>query len=341
VRPAVGVGAARDRERVMMRGSIVSVTADDLVRRAAAAANQLRMVQISFADEPADKRQGYMCDAVEQAAAKVLPEQRAEFLKALAEHFPLLESSFPAQAETPAPAEPGTDESPEELVERFLELAQFMEEEEREALVARLQKEGLAPPSRPGAARLESSAEGLSLPEPAEKALQYLMRRLGVEKLNLTRVLKLMVLLVDQAGGSDTLVWNTWRVVAPDSSIRRPCDLRKEMARYVSGDRDISGVEMKKDFEILRKLMAALIAAVGQVGNQFARSHLARFSPEAIETHVEMEGGGLLSSREVKYWGRFVELSRELNSNHVEHAVKQSIANYTESLMKKSASASK
>ncbi len=326
---------------LFVRGSIVSVTTDDLARQAAAVANQLRMVQISFADEPAEKRREYMREAVEQAAAKVLPDQRPEFLDVLAGHFPLLESSFPTEEEPPAPSGPEVEESPEELVERFLELAQFMEGEEREALVARLQKEGLAPSAPSSAARLESSADGLSLPEPAEKALQYLMRRLGVEKLNLTRVLKLMVLLVDQAGGSDTLMWNTWRVVAPDSGIRRPCDLRKEMARYVSGDRDVSGMEMKKDFETLRKLMAALIAAVGQVGNQFARGHLARFSPEAIETHVEMEGGGLLSSREVKYWGRFVELSRELNSNHIEHAIKQSIASYTESLMKKSASASK
>jgi len=299
------------------------------------------MIQISFADEPSDKRRNYMREAVERAAGKVLPEQRPAFLEALSEHFPLLESSLPAPAAEPGPVVPEVEESPGELVERFLELAQLMEGEEREALVARLQEEGLAPAGRPEGTRLESSTEGLSLPEPAEKALQYLMRRLGTDKLDITRTLKLMVLLVDQAGGSDTLIWNTWRLVSPDSGFRRPCDLRKEMARYVGGDRDVSGVEMKQHFETLRRLMAALIAAVGQVGNQFARSHLARFSPEAIETHVEMEGGGLLSSREVKYWGRFVELSRELDASHIEHAVRQAIANYTESLMKKSASASR
>lgn len=315
----------------------MNATTTDLAQSAAAAANQLRMVQISFADEPAEKRRNYMLEAVEQAASKVLPEQRPAFLEALAGHFPLLESSLPAAAETESP-EPRAEESPEELIERFLELVQLMEGEQREAVMAKLQKEGLVPSAESGGARLDSSTEGLSLPEPAEKALQYLMRRLGVDKLDLTRTLKLMVLLVDQAGGSDTLTWNTWRVVAPESAYRRPCDLRKEMAKYVSGEREVTGVEMKKNFEALRRLMAALIAGVGQVGNQFARSHLARFSPEAIETHVEMEGGGLLSTREVKYWARFVELSRELDPNHIEHAIKQAMASYTESLMKKSAS---
>jgi hypothetical protein len=319
----------------------VNTIAYDSSRRMIKAANDLRMVQISFADEPEEKRREYLAEALDRALEEVLPDERKAFLAALKDQFPNWSAEPPAAApavaiavvpeDTPAPAE-----SREAVMERVIEQIQLLDDEDREVLVARLQQAGVLPKASvagPGA-----SATGAALPKHVEEAAQHLMHKLALTKLDLGRAIKLMVRLVDQTGGLDQLMWNAWRVIAPRSAYRRPADLHKEMIRYMSGDREISGQQLVGYLERYMKLTASLIAGVGQLGAQFARSHLLKFSPQEIEAKVASAGGGLLVSKEYKCWERYVELSHELDQNTIEHAIRETIAQKTEALLEKSSS---
>jgi hypothetical protein len=309
-------------------------TTEDFSQQAAGAANDLRMVQISFADETPERRREFLSEAIDRALASVLPDERQDFLAALKGQFPCWDEAPPAAPEAASPAPEVVEESSEALADRFIERIQLLDQEEREKLIDRLLQAGIV--TKAAAPGADAPASGAGLPRHVEEAAQYLMHKLGLTKLDLGRTLKLMVRLVEQTGTTDQLMWNTWRVIAPRSAYRRPSELRKEMIRYMSGDREISGQQLMGFLEKFLKLTASLIGGVGQLGAQFARSHLLKFAPQEIEAKVGAAGGGLLVSKEYKCWERYVELSRELDQNSIEHAIREAIAQKTEALLEKS-----
>src|ERR1035437_6558372 len=70
------------------RGHPVPEPITDLSRLVAATVNRLRLIQVDFADQPADTRENYLADEVDHALAKLLPDQRAPFVTELKERFP-------------------------------------------------------------------------------------------------------------------------------------------------------------------------------------------------------------------------------------------------------------
>src|SRR4051812_12239156 len=82
---------AADRElgfEPHQRGFTLPEQVIDVSRLVAATVNRLRLIQVDFADQPADVRENYLTDEVEHAIAKLLPEQRGSFLQELKERFP-------------------------------------------------------------------------------------------------------------------------------------------------------------------------------------------------------------------------------------------------------------
>jgi len=154
------------------------------------------------------------------------------------------------------------------------------------------------------------------------------------DRIDAARALELISLLVEFTCSLDQLVWPTWRRMSPRSSIAGAGGLRAAIVRFLRGDQDIARGQMAQDLATLRKLTAAMVSAVSQAGRQFASRHLARFSPTEISALVSMERGGLLVSREVKCWRKYVELAEALNEAVVEKEILEAVANYTESLMK-------
>src|SRR3978361_1952716 len=59
-------------------------------------AHQLRLLQGDLAGEPTDVRTQSLADIVRDAMGQLVPEQRADFLRALEEKFP----TFPGEAAT-------------------------------------------------------------------------------------------------------------------------------------------------------------------------------------------------------------------------------------------------
>ena len=305
------------------------------------AARKLKMVQISFSEESAEKRRKYLAETLGQIMESVLPDQRMAFLEALEKRFPTLATTatprpLPApKPPEPAPSAPPPPETPEKLVDRLLAMSALMDEEERERLRQRL-AEGrmLASPSRTSADSSRGMGDG-TLPRRMQEAMQHAMRELEISKLDPSRMIKLMLMLVAYVGQTDPMIWNTWRTIAPQTDLRRPCNMQKEMGRYLSGDKEISGVELKANMDIMQKLLASLIAATGQLGSLLARQYLARFQPLEIQAQANREGSNLLVSLESRCWNRYMKMARDLEEDMVEHAVKEVMAQYAESMMKR------
>jgi hypothetical protein len=310
----------------------------ELSRGVASAAHQIRKVQISFADESPEKRREFIEEVVNRSIEAVVPDLRAAFLRALQDEFPVWDKEgAPAPAAIP-PEEAAAQTPPHVLADLLVEAAEFMDDEGRRKLSERLARGGLAPTPGAPPPPTPAAASDLMLPKRTEEAAQFLMGKLRIEHVDLTRALKLLWLVMEYMGSTDQVVWNTWKAVAPRSALRRSSDLRQDMSRYLAGERGVSGSQLKGHVEKLRRLTASMIAAMGQVGPLLTRDCLGKFAPEEIEAQVAREGGGLLASREAKCWSKFTELARDLREENVEHMIKDIIERCTESLMAKSGS---
>src|SRR5690606_10061668 len=136
-------------------------------------------------------------------------------------------------------------------------------ESERQGVIAALSRVGLAPASGGGA--------GVS-----EAALDEVGARLqlsGQQRADAERAVELAALMGEVLGSLDQVVWNTWRMLSPKATIRRPAPLPRTMGRYAAGDPEIGKAQVKQELEQLRKLTAALISAVSQAGRAFAQRH--------------------------------------------------------------------
>ena len=307
--------------------------AGNTAQRVISTAQKLRMAQISFAEEDAEQRGEYLEELIGHDLESVFPEERKGYLQALQRHFPCLDCTLEPGA-APASEEPALSEATLDMVvDRLMQLVEGLEDDERGDVLKILEEAGLSL----AAGEEASQAEGdVSLPKRVDEAVQYLLRQLGMDKLDLARTVKLVTLLVQFTGSADDVVWKTWRTVAPRSSTRRPFDLQKEMHRYITGDRSVSGINLMHQIDGLKKMMASMIAGVGQAGATFSRAYMSKYSPQSIEAQIEKKGGGLLSSQEYKCWNRYVEVAAGLTEDAIEHEIKEAIAKYTEYLLKQS-----
>ncbi|MFH0879123.1 MAG: hypothetical protein V2A34_05380 [Lentisphaerota bacterium] len=291
---------------------------NDISRRVVSTANRLRLTQSSLADEKAETRQAYLNDLIEKELVGLAGEERAQFLRELDEQFP----GFPAthrpekvQAvpETPRPL------TANELVAQFLSHGADVQQ----AMLAQM-----------GVAQSRSATEKSSLPADLEPAAQGLMKKLGIKELDLARVCELSGMLTSFMGAIEQMSWNTWQTVAPSSSLKRSADLAGEIRKFLGGDAQVSPELLKQELDKLRKLLAALSASLGHLTHHLAHEHFARIAPEEIQNLVGVEGGGLLTSREVKCWRKYLELAETFNEARLETEIKASIAKYVESLVK-------
>lgn len=303
-------------------------------------ARKLKMVQLSFADESGEARRKYLTEALGGLMESILPDQRGDFLQSLEAQFPVWVDNAGQAQPAPAPAPvrpPPPPETPESLADRLVAMAAMMDDDEREALAQRLAQGRLVTSSsRDKPPERARGTDDTVMAKRTQDAMQYLMRQLAIERIDFTRTAKLVLMFTSYMSQMDEIVWSTWRTVAPQTELRRPGNLQKEICRYLSGDKDISGVELKEHVETMQKLMASLVAAVGQLGSSLARQHLAKFAPMEIQIQANREGNSLLVSQESRCWNRYQKLARDLEEDIIEHTVKGIIAQYAEAMMKRS-----
>lgn len=299
----------------------------NLDNRVLETANRLRLIQVDFADESNQTRIEYLCEEIERALKTVLPEERSEFLQKLLERFPVGNiTTGPALKEQVAKSVSAIDsdklKDADFLVKNLLEVIPTLPIDRKESITKRLQEMGLRPQA--GVSYSEESIEQL-------KAQLQLGDEPGFDTNRLT---ELIVLLADFVYKLEPLVWNTWRKLSPRSGVRQSGDLRKTMGQFLKSDLDVSKERVDNELKELQRLIAAVITAIGRVGSQFAKHHLAKFSPSEISTLVKMEHRSVLVSHEVKCWRKYLELADTLTEDSIETEITKAIVSYAESLVK-------
>jgi len=291
-------------------------------------ARRLRLIQVDFADDSQQTRMEYLHEEIERALKTVLPELREAFLEELMSRFP---AGYFGTAATEALSPHGQgqseggelDRDPEVAVRCLLEMAATLAADQKEGMAVRLQEAGFG-------ARPASHDDADDLSEDLRTKLQ-----LGDgPAIKAQRLEALAVLLTDFAFKLEPLVWNTWRTLAPRSSVQPPRGLRKTVGQFLTDDSPALDQKVERELKMLQRLVAAIITAVGGVGKQFAKSHLSRYSPSEISNLVRMERGGMLVSHEVKCWRKYFELAETLTEDTMEMELRKAIADYAESLIK-------
>jgi hypothetical protein len=305
---------------------------DDWSKLVASTANRLRLIQIDFADAPAEDRRGYLSEAVEAALAAVVPERREALLRELMTRFPTWDPNVEVTApQEEAGVQSRTDErelqDPAFLVERLIDVASELSDDERAAVTQRLCEAGLAP-----------EAEG-GWPEEPMKRVREALGLKGEEPLDARRTLGLLATLAEFACVVDPLVWKQWGRLAPESQYQSIATLRHILAQYCTGEENVSDDRVTDDLLKLRHLILAMVVALREVAKiaskDVASSFLASIAPAKIEDLVKFEKGSIFVSPEVKCWRKYKDLAGTLSDAAVEEGIREKVERFVEELMKR------
>lgn len=301
-------------------------------RLVAATANRLRLIQSDQADDPESDRRVHLEDVLARAMERVAPADRPAFLEALEAQFPTWDRNIEVSEASAAPASRSQmDEKelkdPSFLVARLAALAPTMSDTQKRVISDRLREAGIVPKSA-GAAW------------PAE-AMERLRARVGCKTTDpeASRVVELLISLVEFASILDQLMWRTWKEVNPQSRVRKPAAMKGSLARFLDGDPEVGRGQVVQDVELLRSITSALAAAVADVGKQFAQLHFVKFAPAEIKQLVAYEGKtkGWFGKDEVGWWKKYEELAGALDEATIETEIRRLLGDNAERLVGKAA----
>jgi hypothetical protein len=299
----------------------------DLNRLVLQTVNRLRLIQVDFADESGQTRIDYLREEIERALKTVLPEDRNVFLQRLIERFP---AGSPAVQSVLKKQEVKSSSAVDEsklndtdfLVQRLSEIIPTLSDSQRESIHKSLQTAGL----RPKAKQDYSVELGQNLKEKLQISDESALDANQIEELS--------GMLVDFVLALEPLIWNTWRKLSSRSTIRPQGALKKTLGQFLCNEAEVSGNKVDNELKDLQRLIAAITTAVSRVGSQFAKHHLAKFSPSEISALVRMEHGSVFVSQEVKCWRKYAELAETLDEDSIEMEIRKAIVDYVESLVK-------
>jgi PAS domain S-box-containing protein len=222
------------------------------------------------------------------------------------------------------------EESALAIADRLMALFPNLPVEQQQGIAMRLMAAGVA-----GTAGAQSG--GANLPVTSVVMLRTKLLMPPTESVDAGRLMELTAMLTDFAVGLDTLVWGTWKTMAPQSEVRRSgagsavslAGLRKTCGSYVSAEGTTPRGEVVHELERTRALLAALIASLGQVAQEFARTYREKFSPLEVEKRA---GGGLM--KDAKSWRAYKEMANEISPEKMEAEVLHGLAAYAEKLMR-------
>ena len=248
---------------------------------AEATANRLRFLQRELADERVEDRSAALGQEVKDALAKVVPEQRREFLEELRARFPSFDGGgMPASG--PTDAQP-TD--PLIMFDRLADKAGSLSAAEKQAVVDRLREVGFP------------IGTGGPAPEPELLEVGRLLQLGTNVKPDNARSLQLLFILVDFMQKLDQAAWASWTQIAPDSEIRRNAALQRVMGRFLKGE--ITRQQLAQESDRLLRLTASLLVSLQRIGPGLFRSYFDPISPATIKESVPAR---LIGSREAQCW---------------------------------------
>lgn len=229
--------------------------------------------------------------------SEVPPGNRKRFLTALVSRFPVYGrvagpvSAVVAEPPAPKPME----ETPEQILERFLSAAAGLPEERRLEMARRLAENGLS--------WLDRDALVLDVSE-------ELRRKLGLpagQQLRLTRLVDMALLLTDTLSRLDQRSLVTLRELSARSPLlQRAQPFRAAAAQFLTSESE----PLEPHLRAITALLGALMAAILASGKEFGRQHWEQFSPAVIEGVVAMEGGKFFGpSLKERCWDKYSELA--------------------------------
>jgi hypothetical protein len=281
---------------------------------------RLKYLQTTLADETPENRQVHLEEELRRALQAVPVDKRGGHLYELTQVFPEWEL---AAATAIAPAAVAR-QTPEEVAASFLQLVPRLSGEQRENIKQKLAAAGLILPA-------PQAIEGEAL-----TAVRAKLKLDPEDPIDGPQLAKLFAAYAEAVLALDQLAWNVWRNAAPKSPIRRDTaqgDLRTVTRRALSGDAEAAAalVQVQKQIEASRQLIAGLLAGLGPAGKNFARRFQQRYTPDAIREVVRAEGGG---KGDAQFWKKHTELAAEITETVIEDDVQAAVVKYAEDLMR-------
>jgi len=281
---------------------------------------RLKYLQATLAQEKPEDRQVHLEEELRRALQAVPVDQRGSHLYELAQAFPEWDL---AAATAIAPAAVAR-QTPDELIKSFLQFVPQLSGEQREMVKRQLAEAGLIQPAK-------QAIEGEAL-----TAVRAKLKLDPEDPIDTQQLAKLFAVYAEAMLALDQLAWNVWRNAAPKSPIRRDTaqgDLRTVTRRSLAGDAEAAAaqVQVQKQIEASRQLIAGLLAGLGPAGKNFARRFQQRYTPDAVRELVRTEGGG---KGDAQYWKKHTELAAEITETVIEDDVQAAVVKYAEDLMR-------
>ncbi len=279
--------------------------------QAAALANRLRLIQVDFAESPAESRCQHLQDEIATTVGELDPSHRSELLDALEGYFPTWDRNVrvEAQHEHVAGEQDHHElQDPTFLVDRLVELAPELDDRQKRTMAAALIRTGLVEEGTvqwPEAA-LTVLRESLGLPDDAE--------------IDPERLLEMLVMATDVLRRLDMVVKETWKHVSPRATIRNRPPIHQSITRYVTGDRRVDQTTMSSDLEFFRTLAASLVSVPAMLGKDFFGLFIAKALPHRIEDQVQ---GSLLKGRDAECWRAYRRLAGEWSEAVIDHKIRE------------------
>lgn len=281
-------------------------------------AARLRLLQANFADDSSADRQNYLIEEIEGALKSVSPTKKKLYLDCLSERFPAWQGlRSTAKSDVQVGAAPL---APEELVRRLVELAPTLSPEARRAFALELQPVGLS--------IKESADVFLDLPPDLQKKLGLAAGK----PLQLERAVKLLAITTELTLALDQLVWRLWKELAAKSVIRRDGEFNRLAGPFLAGDADVSPPQLAQLVERTRRLISAMLNAVGKAGPDYAKEYMRHMSPDSIEEWGTMEKTWK-ESKEAACWRKYLQQAKEHASEAaIDREIQDAIVKATESI---------
>jgi len=277
-----------------------------------------KYLQTSLAGETPQDRQVFLEEEMRRALQAVPAAKRGAYLDALAARYPNWEMAA-VFVNNPAKV---ARQTPDEVIQAFLQLVPQLTGEQREAVKQKLAVAGMI----------------VADPKPIDgEALTDLQAKLKLEpedKIDAQRLGKLFAIYAEAMLILDQLAWNVWRNAAPKSSIRRDTtlgDLRTVTRKALAGDAALTPAQVQKQIEASRLLIAGLLAGLGPAGKNFSRRYQQNYTPDAIREAVRAEGGG---KSDAHFWKKYTELASQLSETVIEDDVQEAVVKYAEDLIR-------
>lgn len=257
---------------------------------------------------------------VKRALAAIPPAAWQAFIEDLKKPTPAPVPVAVTPPPPPAPREAPELNDPLHLAERLLQMCHKMTAEQRRQVMEKL-----------GAAGFVAEVPVGDIPADVIDEVKKRVGLTSADHLDILRLMELFTVYHDVICSIQPVMRETWKAVAQGSraGLQSGPQLKRLASRFVAGDETANGEQLEQELQLVRKVAAGLIAAIGHVGRNFANGRLSLLSPGQIQQLVLAEGGrSLFGGMDAKCWTKYCELAAQMDAATVEREIMSAIGDY-------------